>query len=376
MRLLILTLLLAPSMAAAEIEGISLVFKHDALAPLKEAMPGLSVGSHIVAVYPDVNTNWGLQCFQFDGTKMPAPQTSAAHSVAFAGEHLYVGNDAGIEVFDKDGRKIQSLPQGMHRAHLAATPDGRTIFATQNPAPSSLVVFARDETTGKLTQKQLFQTDDDGLRLAKVVKRGGPISIDPAAIRVPLFVGAGKKCTDEKRLFVACNYSHSLAVFVRTGKGWEHIQSLAGSVGGKVTNGMMMCQSVAASAQGDVFVGGVKSLSWLRLRGERLELVKSWWDDSDAAAVKPDSVLPFLENVQTLALSKNGKFLFLGSPDAAGIVVCKLVDDSLAFLGMLKDSPAGAKTLDVALSQDGKKLFAKTTTCHLLIYDLDESFTE
>jgi hypothetical protein len=53
-----------------------------------------------------------------------------------------------------------------------------------------------------------------------------------------------------------------------------------------------------------------------------------------------------------------------------------LIEDDLSGVGMLKDSPAGAKTLDVVVSPDGKKPFAKTTTCHLLIYDLHSTFTE
>jgi DNA-binding beta-propeller fold protein YncE len=373
MRLLVLTFLLLPSMATAQIEGIALAFKHDVPVPPDLARPGLSIGDSIVAVYPDVNANWGLQCFRFDGTKASSLQTSATHSVAFAGEHLYVGNEAGIEVFDKDGKKIQSLPQGMNRSYLAATPDGSTVFATQNHAPASLAVFERDRTTGKLTQAQLFQTDDTGLTLAKATKPGVPIPIDRSAVRLPLFDGPAGMFTDGNRFFVACHYSHSIVMFAKSAGRWTHLLSLEETKTGPIRNGIVGCQAVTANEQGDVFVGGRQRLCWLRLSGENLDS-KQWWTDDSEAGATPEVSWPCVGDVRALAFSKNGEYLFVASTDVEGVSVFE-VGTALKLIGTLKDSPAGAKTWNVAVSHDGKKLFAKTSACSLVIYDLSEKFT-
>lgn len=370
-RLLLLSLLFLPSLAAAQVEGVSLVFKHDVSVTQQSPSVGqLSAGHELVAVYPD-QTNKRLELFGFDGTRVPAPEVVSVNSVAFAGKHLYVGDADGIEVFDRAGQKVQSLTgERLDEMFLTAAPDGKTIFGMNGHAPGSITIYARDDQTGKLTQTQVFQTDEAGLALARASKR--KLIIDKLAIRVPKFDGLSCMATDGKRLFVACSYSNSIVVFAKSSKGWQHLQSVTEYIG-REKNGLMMCRSVAFH-DGDVFVGGIKRLNRLRIVGEELEPIDWWVDDVDRI-VRPDHVLPCLENAHSLAISKNGKYLFIGSTERPGVTVFK-IGDILEEMGTLKDSPAGAKALDVAVSPDGTKLFSKTTTCHLLIYDLDSRFTE
>jgi hypothetical protein len=200
-----------------------------------------------------------------------------------------------------------------------------------------------------------------------------PIVIDKSAVRVPKFDGLSWMATDGKRLFVACSYSNSVVLFAKAAQGWQYVQSVTERIG-RVKNGLMMCQSVALR-NGDVFVGGITRLHRLRLVGEELE-VGDWWVDDAESLAGPERVLPFFENAHSFAISKNGKYLFVGSTERPGMTVCKIGETGVEEIGTLHDSPPGAKALDVALSPDGTKLFSKTTTCHLLIYDLDATFTK
>lgn len=368
MRLLVFSFLLVPSIAAAQVEGVSLAYKHDPPATPQSVRPGLTVGTDVVAVFPDVDKNFGLSLLAFDGQALPAPDANVPNSVVFAREHLYVADTGGVQVFRKSGENVQTLRQKGDLTYLTVTPDGGTIFAIRSHAPATITIYARDGKTGRLTQSQVFQTDDDGLALAKASRL--PITIDPAAVRVPRFDGASGTFTDGKRLLVACAYSNSVALFVKTARGWQHIESL---VENKMEprNGLAMCQAVAMNSDGDVFVGGMNRLCRFRLAGEKLKSVRWWTDDSESGAT-PEVALEFVNDVRSLAFSKNGKYLFAASTDAEGVTVYK-VGNSLEFVGVLKDSP-GSKTFDVAVVDD--KLFAKTSTCQLLIYDLDSRFNK
>lgn len=373
MRLLVLAFLLVPSIVAAQVKGVSLVYKHDPPAAPQSVRPGLSVGKDVVAVYPDIDKNWCPQLLTFSGRLLSIPETNATNSMAFAGEHLYVADTDGVHVFDKGGKKkIQTLKQQAELTYLTATPDGTTIFAVHHHAPASIIVYARDGKTGKLTQTQIFQTDDAGLTLARASGLPKPIVVDPAAVRVPKFDGAAGTFTDGKRLIVACTYSNSVVVFAKTSKGWQHVQSLEEDKTGLNPNGLAMCQAVTMSASGDVFVGGMTRLCWLRLAGETLEPVK-WWTDDSEPGVTPEVSQEFVKDVRSVAASKNGKYLFVASTDAEGVTVYK-VGETLEPVGTLKDSVAGSKTFDVAVVDD--KLFAKTSDCQLLIYDLNATFTK
>jgi len=152
MRLLVLAFLLVPSIATAQVKGVSLVYKHDPPSAPQSVRPGLSVGKDVVAVYPDIDKNWCPQLLTFSGRPIPTLETNASNSVAFADEHLYVADTDGVHVLDKAGKKVQTLKQQAELTYLTATPDGTTIFAVHHHAPASIIVYARDGKTGKLTQ--------------------------------------------------------------------------------------------------------------------------------------------------------------------------------------------------------------------------------
>jgi len=144
-RLMLLALLLLPSLAAAQVEGISLTFKHDAAVTRQSPNVGqLSVGQDVLAIHPD-ETFRRLELFKFDGTRVSAPEVASVNTVAFAGKHLYVGDADGIAVFDQEGHKVQTLTGGrLNEMYLYATPDGKTVFGMNSHAPASITVYSRD----------------------------------------------------------------------------------------------------------------------------------------------------------------------------------------------------------------------------------------
>jgi len=378
---LIAILLLLPSVAGAQVEGVSLAYKREGLATQPGAI-SLRVGPNVVGFSRDEAGY--CRVVAFDGTYLPAPKIMGERAVAFCGEHIYMVDQGAIHAFDKAGKETQTLTgDRLNEASFVATLDGTTLFAANRFAPAGITVYARDADTGELKKTQVFQTDEEGLEAAKIVMKAKkkPIVIDPAAVRVPKFDGLAGMCTDGKRLLVACQDSHSVVLFAKTAKGWEHLQSLPQENKAlrmplrMKQNGLLMCEAITQAA-GEVFVSGHKRLSRLRLKGETLESVGFLVDDSDPVASEygPAFLLPFLEGIHSLALSKNGKYLFVGTSEAEGILVCK-VGVGLEVLGTLKDSPS-AKHQQVATSPDGKKLFCTTTTAHLLIYDLDDRFTK
>jgi hypothetical protein len=126
-----------------------------------------------------------------------------------------------------------------------------------------------------------------------------------------------------------------------------------------------------------VFVGGLGRLSWFTFDGEHLSIEKYWCDDGDTSGLPgQQNVVPYIDTVISLASSKNGKYLFVVGDDSGAFTVLKIGDDDLELVGNVNDSPPGTKMLEVQLSKDGSRLYAKTTKSQLLVYDLDATFTK
>lgn len=393
MRFLVLFVALLPGVALGQVKGIKLVYKDDALILQQQSNAGqLAVGKEVVASFPDmaakpntvvmgnVTANAAVgrpTLFKFNGTIVSVmDQVVAAHAAVFIDDYLYVATGGfGFNVL-KDGETIQNIsgPRMNDIMRLAATPDGSQVLALHSFAPAALTVYDRDPKTGKLTKGQVFQSDEPSMAEAKRSYARMPDrigKIEKGAVRVPNFGMAQdlKVSPDGKFAAVAC-YDASVVVFSRD-KQWKVADSVKDNVGGIHKYGVMMSNAVAASNDA-VFVGGIKRLSWFTWDG-KLHFKTFYVDDSEPPGHEFETV-PYLDHVSSLAVSENGKYLFVAANDDGAFTVLKIGDDDLELVGRVNDSPDDAKMVEVAVG--GGKLFAKTTKSQLLIYDLDGTFTK
>lgn len=378
-RLLLLILLFTPSLALAEVKGIKFVHKHPAaLDPLR--VPQWSeiwVGEKYVAVGGSRLNRINL--FDLDGTLVREfDQPFGVASAVWCGDQLYATSaNKGLVMLDEDG-SVESVGDVGEVDKVTATPDGKTVFAMNCKFPT-LWVLDRDPKTGKLTKTgQVFQADDAALaQFFEIYRRRGiPVPLVKGAERLAKFSTPSdmKVSADGKSLFVSVS-EQGVVSFGKDAKGWKLLEALQDNQGGAHTLGLH--GSMTVEPVGDnLFVGGVTRLSWFKVDGEKLSHKKFWADDLDKSGGGRYAVLPFIDLVISLEASKNGKYLFVCGQDDGGFTVCKIGDDDLELVGKVNDSPAGTKMLEVALSQDGKRLYAKTNNCQLLAYDLDETFTK
>jgi hypothetical protein len=378
-RLMLLALLLAPSFAPAQVTGVMLAHQDKTLLTRQGPTAGqIAVGKDVIAVYPDSSDN-RPNLFKFDGSPIRSLRFDA-HAATFAGKELCIANINGMHVLEpQDSREVDLLEDARlnSTAQLVATANGDTVFARTLGAVQTIEILKRDDT-GKFKLLQTIAPDEDVLAplRARYAKAGrADLVVAPqGATRVPAMATIYYLAVtpDGTHLFAAT--SNSLLVFDKHGKQWRHAQTLAATDRGRLLNGLMRPTCIVLGSEGDVFVGGMKRLSRLNFDGKTITSRKWWIDDTENPAFGAN-VLPFLEHVFSLALSANGKFLFVASKDGAGIAVMDVSDDDEKLFGFVPD-PAGGTPLDVVLSPDGKKLFAKTTKCQLLVYDLDATFTK
>jgi hypothetical protein len=235
--------------------------------------------------------------------------------------------------------------------------------------------------TGKLTKaKQVFQADGNGILQWKKIyaERGWTLPIEKGAVQVKNWSDPTdmKVSADGNYLFFSLA-TMGVGVFGRDAAGWKVIETLIDNEGGVLKGyGLHSSRSVEASGK-NVFVGGLGRLSWFTFNGKKLSIKKFYVDDSEPPGHTFENVVPYIDTVISLAASKNGKYLFVVGSDGGAFTVLKVGDDDLELVGQVNDSPAGAKMLEVQLSKkDGNRLYAKTTSSQLLVYDLDETFTK
>lgn len=381
---LVLSMLIVPSLATAQVPGIKLVNKDAPLEKTEAITSGqIVVGKDLVATFTN-ETSGRPSLFGFDGSLHTSlPRMLACHSGVFAGEHLYLATGVfGLNALEtKSWQTVQNIsgPRMNGIGKLAATPEGKQVLTMHGWPLPTLTVYDRDAKTGKLTKSQVFQADDASLAEAKIAQEKSPpgaidLTIDKKAVRVPNFshVGNMEVSADGKFLFVV-NYAMSVSVFDKDEQGWKYLCTLADNVDGRHRWGLQFCLSALPVGE-HVFVGGIRRLAMLDFDGKKLTSKgKFWVDDSEPAGHQYETV-PYLDMVLSLAASPNGKYLFVAAADDGGLTVLKIVKDDLELVGRINDSPAGSKMLEVHCQ--GNRLFAKTTNNPLLIYDLDETFTK
>lgn len=377
-RLLLLAFLLSPSLAMAQVKGIKLVHVDPTVLTFRQNTGQLVVGKDVAVTFPSMMVNGGVpHLFHFDGTPIVSLPFFSVNSAVFAGDHLYLATGAyGLNIVEtKDWQTVHNMGgRGMNEIHrIAATPDGGTVF-TMNCFPKpKLVIYDRDPKTGKLANTQVFQPDEAGVaEITKDLPPGENFTVEKAATRVPNFVSITNMAVsaDGKFLFVT-NHAVCVLVFGKDSKGWRLVDTVRDNIRGRHRYGLRLPKNVLPVGE-RVFVGGKKRLSEFTFDGEKLSFTKFWVDDSEPPGHEYETV-PYLDDVQSLAASANGKFLFIAGGDDGGVTVCKIGDD-LQLVGKVNDSPDGTLMLEVATA--GNKLFAKTTNCQLLIYDLDATFTK
>jgi hypothetical protein len=379
-RILLLALLLAPSLATAQVKGIKLV-SADA-SPQGAAVPQFSevaVGEKHVAVFPTARQG-RINLFDLDGKlQKQLFDPPVNRSAVWCDEHLYAASGLqGLNVLDKDGVVIQNIggPRMNEIFKLAASPDGKTIFVLHHQI-ATLTFYDRDPKTGKLTRdKQVLQTDNGGIIPWKKLYegRGLKLPIEKGAVQVKNWPDPSdmKVSADGNFLFFPL-LTMGVGVFGKDANGWKVVETLIDNQGGILQGfGLHLSRSVEPVGK-NVFVGGLKRLSWFTFDGKKMSIKKYWVDDSDPAG--HDHVLPFIDTVVSLASSKNGEYLFLVGDEDGAFTVLKIGDD-LELVGKVNDSPPGAKMLEVQMSKDGNRLYAKTTSSQLLVYDLDATFTK
>ncbi|WP_254508480.1 lactonase family protein [Anatilimnocola floriformis] len=378
---LLLALLLA-GQASGQGNGISLLYRDPQ--PVKDPAVDsgqLAVSDGFVTVIP-ADDGGQPKIFDFEGKLQHDLRIPTIASAVFAGRHLYLLSRLdGLKVIDTDTwKEVQtvSAPGLSEALRVQATPDGTTIFALRRFAPASLFVFQRDAATGKLDLQQVFQSDESSLALARSSAQANPaavkIRIEKDALRVPSFsIAESLSVTpDSKHLYVVC-YTNSLLVFGRDSKGkWGLLDSTEDNLRGHHTMGLMMCRALTPLSDG-VIVGGIRRLAWFGFDGQKLQS-KNWWVDDGKHPGHGRVEMPFLDDVTSLTVSQNEKYLFLASKHEANIQVLEITKDELKPYGNIIDAKAGAKMLDVAISPDGTRLFAKSTANKLTIYKLDERF--
>lgn len=365
---LVLLLLLLPSVVMAEVPGVTLSYK-DKAATIQLQSRQLVVGDDFVAVLSE-----RPMVYRFDGKLIHELSTPVPNGFAFAGGHAYVAHMLGMTIFETEGW-TESKQRAKPISALAATPDGRMIFARSEGLPGEIAYYIRDPKTGKLSPGKSFVESELTLARQRVAyKRAGKdIKVAPEATRIDNLVAPMDMTfsVDGKYLFVPCVGSYSLIVFERDKDDWQHAITISELRMDQKKVGVSMCRTVAMRGN-DIFVGGLSQLGWLTFDGKVLSGKKYWTDDSNAAPGL--NVLPFIEDASSLAVSKNGKYLFVPSRDTGSVAVMQIGKDDLTLIGMVTDSAAGAKMLEIAAS--GDKLFAVSSTNRLLIYDLDDRFTK
>ena len=212
-------------------------------------------------------------------------------------EEVLVAGDGGVSVFDKQGRKLQTIlhddlpqPRG-----VATDPDGNIYVSNRE---DSVVKFNRDGQP-LLVNKSL----GPGLYLARVISN-------------TLFI-----CSDEHVLLVACEDLHLISKFGRKGDG----------------NGEFNCPDQVVSANGEVYITdyGNYRIQVFCHDHEGLKFVRSFkvMDPSTQKLCKPRGiclgtdgllyVVCYHDHDCVLVLTLNGEYVaFLGGGGLAGGSSC------------------------------------------------------
>jgi WD40 repeat protein len=378
---MLLALLLVPSLAAGQVPGVKLVHKDATASPRAQNIQAgrIFVGAKTVGIAPQ-STFGRMNFYNFDGTPdMQMLEPRLVGAAVLVDEDVYAATSMfGLNVV-RGGEVIQNIsgPRMNEVVKVAVTPDGKTVVMLQGLL-ATLSFWDRDPKTGKITKTgQVFQPDDEGIANIRgsYERRGKPVPVEKGAVRLPHFGDPYdmRVSEDGKFIFFVVN-SQACVVFGRDGKRWKQVATLRDALDGFHKYGMSINLSLAQHDE-NVFVGGIRRLTWLTFDGKKLAFKKFWVDDSEPPGHEYETV-PYLDQVTGLAVSKNGKYLFLAGGDDGEVTVLKIGKDDLELVGKTKGAPADDVLIEVELSRDGKHLFANSRKCLLMIYDLDATFTK
>ncbi len=376
----VILLVLLPAIAGAEAPGVKLLY-HDAAKLRRDQTPQdeFVVGTDRILVLPG-GGGAQAQVFNLNGERQATLPGVVSTSGCFVGDHLYLAMGIkGLRTLStKDWSEVDALRLPTHDyGRMAATPDGRSLFVLTRDAPATLTIYDRDPNSGKLTKSQVFQPDENGLTAFRHAQKAFPnlrLELDQQAIRLPLFETPTDIVVspDGERAFIA-SMAGSVTMLTRADKTWRnthvrHQDPQTGDIYG-VAHAMSL-----ALHDTRLFVGGVRMLGLLDCTDGKLRKDTWWVDDTEAIEMEP--AFPFIDNLVSLAFSKNGRFLFLVSSQSDAIQICRTSGRELEPFATIKEPVGGSKMLQVAVSDDGTRLFARSQQSQLLVYELDGRFVD
>jgi len=326
--------------------------------------------------------------YTYDGELRKELPYNVIWNAEFIDDRLYLVSalDGVICLGTDDWRELTRLrmKQPKRITFSARSTDGKQIVLARRWVPDAIEFYDRNAETGDLTRTELFQPVDELLAEAREMAGdlpGSQFDVDPEAVRLPHLRGiAGMTFNGERNdsFFVYCKRA-LFAFSYKNGK-WQHVDTVWDQNGKVIQNGLMGLAHCVTARENQIFVGATNCLAWYSFDGRELRKVQWWVDDSAGFQNQPR--FPFLDRVFALAISANGRYLFLGAgpteenpnADLSSIHVLEIGTRDLKPVGSIDAGGAGSHVVNVKLSPDGKHLCAQTTDCQLLIYDLDERF--
>ena len=297
-----------------------------------------------------------------------------------------------------------------HANDITVSPDGKQVYAVSKgqPYPSALVVFTRDEETGKMTYAQALK---DGQSGGEDLTGAGGVAASPDGLNVYVaaptdnavtvffrdmdtgLLGFGQALKHDQPGLdglsgadlvtvspdgktVQVTGSSALVVFSRdavTGH-LAHLQTFKNGAG---ISGLSATEGVVITADG-------KNL-YLAAMGSNTLTAFARNPDSGSLALQTayDKTQPGFEGlsgVRRLAASPDGDFLYLGGQGALVTATRDGETGGLAPVATLENGQYGALALDdarhLALSQDGNSAYVATFSDHALVFDHDQQTGE
>jgi WD40 repeat protein len=340
----------------------------------------------------------------------PIDAKSSMGSYSADGKQYYSSTHNDIYVFNTEAQGewpvLQTIPRiATDSGGLLGTADGSLVLAWVPDPPAMLRVLSRDPATGKLTHRQAFQSDEKLTepRRAKLRRNLGPRAGDvypkiAGAVQVPdLDTINGLTLTpDGRHLFVASNLSIFIFRWDKKQQKLSYVdrffdRDLSSPTLLGLTFGWSLTYRASDRANAnDLIVGGATRLGWFNwdAEAEQLTWYRTWLGGQEKDNVDGNRLasMPCVHECQTLAFSKNGRYLLMAAAQSDAPAVLEVVNGDLKYEGHFPtDPPAAAgqtkanaeaktKILNLTLSPDGQYVFSRYNNCALKIYKLPERF--